>query len=460
MISLFSRFLMAVLVITLAACTVAPAATPQNPNPTSNPAPTATSKPKPDVQANVSEAVLKSDQPRAQTPKAPDDAVKAVTAGQAEFGLDLYHTLGGQNNLFFSPYSISLALAMTYAGARGETEQQMASALHFTLPQDSLHPAMNALDQELASRKDLPGSQGSDGKGFRLNIVNDLWGEREFSFEQAYLDLLALNYGAGLRLMDFKTNPDGSRQAINDYIAGQTEQRIKDLIPSGAVTPDTRLVLTNAIYFNAAWLFPFERELTKPQPFTRLDGSKMDAQMMAIAGSERFSYGKGQGYQTVTLPYENSNLSMLVIVPDEGQFAQVEKSLDAKMLTAVQQDQHFQRVILKMPAFTFESEFSLAEQLKAMGMPAAFERDQADFSGMTGKRDLFISDVVHKAFVKVNEEGTEAAAATAVIMEATGAMQPEEPVELTIDRPFIFFIIDQPTGAVLFIGRVVEPSAQ
>lgn len=403
--------------------------------------------------------VAKSDKVRASAPQVPAAEMDELAAGNNAFAFDLYKGLSSQGgNLFLSPYSISLALGMTYGGARGETERQMAEALHFTLPQDSLHPAFNALDQQLAARKNT-GGEGADGKGFRLNIVNDLWGQRDYTFEQAFLDLLAENYGAGLRLMDFKTNPDGSRQEINDYIAEQTEDRIKDLIPPDAINSLTRLVLTNAIYFNAAWHHQFEEELTKDAPFTKLDGSEMTVKMMGMYGAKSFRYLDGDGFQAIALPYENRDLSMLVIMPDEGNFEAFQSGLTAEQFDAILQEMEWSDVVLKMPKFTFESQFSLSEQLQALGMVDAFSGD-ADFSGIEPKRELVIADVIHKSFVAVDENGTEAAAATAVIMEAGGAPLEVKIIELTIDRPFLFLIHDAPTNTILFLGQALEPVAE
>ena len=256
--------------------------------------------------------------------------------------------------------------------------------------------------------------------------------------------------------MDFKGNPEASRQAINDYIAQKTEQRIKDLIPSGAIDPLTRLVLTNAIYFNAAWLHPFEKSLTKDAPFTRLDGSEAQVKMMALPG-EGLQYGKGEGYQVVALPYEGGKLSMLILVPDEGKFSDVEQGLDAARLDAVLKEMHPAQVTLGLPQFRMELQFELGKVLASMGMKDAFVPDAADFSAMDGSRTLYISEVVHKSFVKVDEAGTQAAAATAVMMRASSAML-DEPVNLTIDRPFIFLIRDEPTNTLLFAGRVLDPA--
>ncbi len=374
--------------------------------------------------------------------------------GNSGFAFDLYQVLGEDeenDNLFYSPYSISLALAMTYAGARGETEQQMADTLHFILSQDRLHPAFNGLDLELARRGE--GARGKDEKGFRLNIVNAIWGQEGFQFLPEFLDVLAENYGAGLRLLDFENVPEESRVTINDWVSDQTEGRIEDLIPQGVIDELTRLVLTNAIYFNAAWAEPFEESQTTDGTFYLLDGGQVTVPMMRQ--TESFGYAEGEGYQVVELPYDGWELSMVILLPQAGAFEAFEGSLDAGRVDGIVKDLAHRQVALTMPKFEFESDFSLVDALAAMGMPDAFT-GAADFSGMTGSRDLFIADVIHKAFVSVDEAGTEAAAATAVVMKL-GAV-PEEPVELTVDHPFIFLIRDVETGAILFVGRVVNPS--
>jgi len=382
---------------------------------------------------------------------APSDLGDLVS-GNSAFAFGLYQYLAeGNDNLFYSPYSISLALAMTYAGARGETERQMADTLHFILSQDRLHPAFNGLDLELDRRGE--GAKGKDAEGFRLNIVNALWGQDGYEFLAEFLDLLAENYGAGLRLLDFAKAPEESRVTINDWVSDQTEGRIEDLIPKGIIDGLTRLVLTNAIYFNAAWSEPFEADQSDDGTFYPLDGSQVTVPMMRQ--TESFPYAEGEGYQAVELPYDGLELSMVILLPRAGGFEAFEGSLDAERVDAIVKDLARRRVALTMPKFEFESAFSLKGALAAMGMPDAFT-GAADFSGMTGNRDLFIAEVIHKAFVSVDEAGTEAAAATAVVM-ALSAM-PEVPVEVTVDRPFVFLIRDIETGAILFVGRVVDPS--
>ena len=397
--------------------------------------------------------LLESDKERVTSPDPASNEQASLVEGNSAFAFDLYQALKVKDgNLFYSPYSISLALAMTYAGARGETAEQMAETLQFMLDQDSLHPAFNWLDAELAGRGE--GAQGKDGEGFRLNIVNAIWGQKDYSFLPSFLDVLAENYGAGLRILDFINETEKSRVTINDWVSDQTEGRIKDLIPQGAIDALTRLVLTNAIYFNAAWAYPFDEKATVNGPFYLLDGGQVSVPMMKQ--TESFGYTDGEGYQAVELTYDGDELSMVILLPEDGQFQAFEDQLQSQEVGDIISSLQPAQVALTMPKFEFDSEFSLKDTLTEMGMPIAFS-GEADFSGMTGGRDLCISQVIHKAFVSVDEAGTEAAAATAVIMRLTAI--PEPPVPVTIDRPFIFLIRDIETGAILFVGRVLNPGA-
>jgi len=391
---------------------------------------------------------------RAAAPTVPQTDLAAVAAGNNAFAFDLYKAIRGQKgNLFYSPYSISLALAMTYAGARGDTESQMADTLHYTLPQSALHPAFNALDQALASRGQ--NAQGKDGTPFRLSIANSIWGQKGFTFLPAFLDALAENYGAGLRLLDFAASPEPSRGIINQWVSEQTAGKIPDLLPQGSIKTDTRLVLANAIYFNAAWLSPFEKAVTRDGAFHLLDDGTVTVPMMRA--THRYGYFKGDGYQAVELPYSGSDTSMVILLPDAGGFAAFESALDASAVDAIAGGLEYREVTLAMPKFTFKSEFALSDALKDMGMPLAFS-DAADFSGMTGKPNVLIDQVYHQAFVAVDESGTEAAAATAVVIAPTSA-QPDPPIAVTVDSPFFFLIRDMETGAVLFVGRVLNPAS-
>ena len=397
--------------------------------------------------------VLQSDKERITSPDVLTDEQALLVEGNSAFAFELYKALREEEgNLFYSPYSISLALAMTYAGARDETAQQMADTLQFLLEQERLHPAFNWLDAELAKRGE--GAEGKDGEGFRLNIVNAIWGQKDYSFLSTFLDILAENYDAGLRILDFITETEKSRLTINDWVSDQTEGRIEDLIPQGAIDALTRLVLTNAIYFNAAWENPFDKKMTADGPFYLLDGGQVIVPLMKQ--TESFSYTEGEGYQAVELLYDGGELSMVILLPEAGNFEPFEEGFQSQQISDIISGLQPTEVALTMPKFEFDSEFSLKDTFTEMGMPIAFS-SSADFSGMTGNRELFISDVVHKAFVAVDEAGTEAAAATAVIMKLTAV--PEPPVEVTLDRPFIFLIRDIETGTILFIGRLVDPDA-
>lgn len=394
--------------------------------------------------------IVASDRSRVRDPAVPEADARELVAGNTTFALDLYRTLDdGRSNLIYSPYSVSSALAMTHAGARGETEAQMARALRFTLPQERLHPAFNALDLALASRGE--GAEGQDGGGFRLHVANALWGQVGSSFAPSFLDVLAESYGAGLHVVDFAQAPGQARGIINGWVAERTEDRIEDIVPEGAIQPATRLVVTNAVYFNAAWQFPFDEDETARAPFTRLDGTSISVPMMTNHAQVR--YGEGGGFQALELPYDGGELSMVLVLPSE-EIGALGAGIDLAWLEGVFASLGTRSVTMTLPKFKFESALDLVEPLGALGMPIAFS-GLADFSGIDGQGGLFLSDVLHKAFISVNEAGTEAAAATAVIIAETSA---PEPASIRFDRPFLFFIRDIATGAILFVGRVVDPS--
>ena len=397
---------------------------------------------------------LKSDKPRQTAPPVDQSDVAAQVDGNSALAFNLYQVLKDTDgNLFYSPYSISEALAMTYGGARGETEQQMQAALQFKLPQDRLHPAFNSLDIELSKRGQ--GARGADDQGFRLHVVNAIWGQQGFKFTQQYLDLLAQNYGAGLRIVDYIKDAEKSRQTINQWVSDQTENRIKDLLPQGSIDSLTRLVLTNAIYFNAAWQSQFQKNATADGQFTLLNGNKVSVPMMRQMHT--FGYTEGTDYQAVELPYDGNELSMVILLPKADRFKAFEAALKAQQVKDIVQNLKSSEVDLTMPRFKVESQFSLKKALASLGMPIAFSASEADFSGMDGLKDLYISDVVHKAYVNVDENGTEAAAATGVVVGTTS--MPAKTYQVTLDHPFIFFIRDIQTGAILFLGRVASPGA-
>ena len=397
--------------------------------------------------------IVQSDLPRETDPDVRTEDVGDVASGNTAFAFELFHEIvEGDENLFFSPYSISSALAMAYAGARGATETEMEETLHFGLGQAVVHPAFNRLDLELNSRENLPPPY--EGEGFQLNVVNAVWGQEDHGFLSDYLDTLAVNYGAGLRLLDFRQDPDGSRLTINDWVSDQTNERIQDLLPQNSITPDTVLVLTNAIYFNAPWLNPFEKERTEIGSFTCFDNTTVETPMMHQ--QTRFGYAEWEHGRSVELLYNGAELSMVVLLPDAGQFQTFTEGLNAAQYEAIVDSLSMCEVDLRFPKFEFDYDVSLADPLAALGMNTAFQPLAADFSGIDGTKDLFISDVLHKAFVSVDEEGTEAAAATAVLFVGTG--MPEPTVTVTVDRPFLFVIRDIPTGTILFVGQVVEPA--
>ncbi len=313
--------------------------------------------------------------------------------------------------------------------------------------------AINALDQALATRSGSFLDNMSNPQDVTLSIANAPFAQVDEQWQQPFLDALAQSFGAGLRLVDFRTDPDAARQLINGWVNDQTNQRIPQLLDQGALTPMTRLVLVNAIYLKAPWLTPFEAEMTKPGTFTRLDGSTVQLPMMAT--QEGLLYASGQGWQAVELPYVGNQLAMDLIVPDD--IAAYTQSLTADSFAQLTAALSTNEVILTMPRFSAETKADLADLLSAMGMPLAFDPYQADFSGMTTQDQLFITHVIHQANISVDEKGTEAAAATAVTMDAAAA--PAEPVHMNVDRPFLFALRDTQTGAILFLGQVVNPSA-
>jgi serpin B len=368
--------------------------------------------------------------------------------GNTQFATDLYREVRGKpGNLFMSPHSISIALAMTYAGANSSTAAQMADVMHYDVPGEQLHAAFNKLDLDLASRAD---NATGDTIPFRLKTANAIFGQQDKSFMQPFLDTLARNYGAGLRVLDFIADPDASRLTINRWVEDQTNDKIKDLLPDGTITPDTRLVLTNAIYFSAAWDEPFRAEETADRPFKLADGATISVPTLHQVHDR--GYGVGEGYKAAELPYDGGQLSMVVVVPDD--MATFEASLDAVRVKDIFASIHTSLLDLTLPKFEFEAPLGLKDVLQNLGMTDAFTPFVADFSGIDGTRDLVITDVLHKGFVSIDEKGTEAAAATAVVVGTTSV---PEPATLVVDRPFVFFIRDRPTGAILFVGRVLDP---
>jgi serpin B len=427
-----------IIAVLLASCGATAPAAPTDPSPT------------PGGSRGMDTQLVRANVPR-EEPSAGNDRATLVD-GNTAFAFDLYRRAieGSDDNLIFSPYSISLAFSMPYAGARGDTERQMAETLRF-LPQDEHHDAFNALDQYLESLNEQPDPGGAEGDAFKLNIANAVWGQQDFPFEEAYLDTLARFYGAGLRAVDFVSQPQQAADTINRWVAEQTADRITDLLPPGMIRPNTRLVLVNAIYFNASWLFPFNEAMTEDGTFTRLDGSTVTTPLMH--GSPRVRYAESDSWQAVSLPYVGRNVEMLVILPREGQFEAVESSLSGDWLRDLRDRLEERDVTLTLPRWEFDSDLDLKELLTQMGMTAPFEN--ADFSGIS-ERGLWIDAALHRGTITVDEEGTEAAAATAIAMVESAMM----PAELIADRPFIYAIVERETGSILFLGRVMDPAVR
>jgi len=384
--------------------------------------------------------------------------LEALVEGNTTFAVDLYqHLKSLKGNFFFSPYSISSALGMTYAGARGATEAEMAKTLRFTLGQDRLHQTMGKLMTDLNTRK-LKGRWPKDPQAgkrpFELVVANALWGQEGYPFKPSFLRLTRKHYEAGLTELDFRKDVEKARQTINAWVEKKTKDKIRDLIRQGQLSPASSLVLTNAIYFKSAWAEPFQKSSTRPKPFHMSNGTTVQVPVMQLI--ERFPYLEKKTFRAVSLPYSGNALSMLVLVPREVDgLATLEEGMKAGDLADWEGEMAVKQVHLGLPKFKFTSRFILNDALEALGMKGAFALGTADFTGMAGTDELFIGRVIHQAFVDVNEAGTEAAAATAVVMEGEGPPEPA-PV-LMIDRPFLFLIRDNKTGSILFMGRVLDP---
>jgi serpin B len=384
----------------------------------------------------------------AEEPPAKETADKAaVVQGNTAFALSLYSQLRSRaGNLFFSPFSLSTALAMTYAGAHGQTAEQMAAVLHFPADLQRLHSAFAALGKDL--------QDDGERRGYQLHVANALWGQQGYRFREEFLQTTKTYYGAGLNEVDFRTAAEEARRTINAWVEQQTKEKIKDLIPPGMLDALTRLVLTNAIYFKGDWAHPFKKPQTKEEPFKVTATQQVTVPMMNQTGF--FKYFDGGSFQALELPYVGDKLSMLVLLPKEVDgLATFEQSLTAQKLVEWLPALRSQEVVVALPKFTVTAEFLLNQALSALGMPLAFS-DAADFSGMSEDRGLALSAVLHKAYVDVNEEGTEAAAATGGVARVTSAPLTPPPV-FRADHPFVFLIRDTRSGGILFLGRVTQP---
>ncbi|MCK4539081.1 MAG: serpin family protein [Candidatus Krumholzibacteria bacterium] len=369
-------------------------------------------------------------------------------SGTSELAFKLYHEIRtDEDNFLLSPHSLAVAFGMVYAGAMGETEREMAEALCFDYPHGIFHAAMKELNALLQSR-----GEQVDPESFRLNLTNGCWGRDDLVYLGSYTDLLLEYYGAGLEYMDFVNHPNESREAINQWVEDQTEGKIEDLIPEGAIDAYTYLVLANTIYFKASWLSQFDPECTWEMPFHLIDGTTVNAPTMGQM--TKYPFVDGEGYKALELPYVGEEVSMLILLPDKGSFAAFEESLTPGMVDGIVNALDTTFASLALPKFSFSSDFDMKPVLENMGMTGAFY-EGANFTGMDGVNDgsPFISFVAQKTFIAIDEAGTEAAAATGIGMSLTSAGE-----IFNVDRPFIFAIRDIETGTIIFLGRVVNPT--
>ncbi len=374
---------------------------------------------------------------------------QSLVEGNTAFALDLYGQLKTRSgNLFFSPYSLSTCLAMTYAGARAETEKQMGQALHFEENQRQLHSAFGELQRQLTEASKL--------EGIELNIANALWTQKDPPLLPAFLQITKGEYQANVNQADFRTGAEEARDKINRWVSQKTKEKIQNILPPGSLTDLTRLVLANAIYFKGVWARQFEKTETSTQPFHLSTARHVEVPFMHHFDEVR--YKEDADFQAVELPYKGGGLSMVILLPRQVEACgTLEDRLTPALLSRSLGRMKMQKVEIFLPRFKLESSFELSDTLAKMGMRDAFG-PKADFSGMDGTKSLYISAVFHKAWGEVNEEGTEAAAATAVAMTRSAVIkQPPPPPIFRADHPFIFLIRDTRSGSVLFLGRLVDP---
>lgn len=386
----------------------------------------------------------------AATPTADQEAAKRIATGNNAFAFDLFSELASDSNenIFISPFSISTALAMTYAGAQNETAKTMARTMHFGEQSPAWHMDYGRYIKQI---------ELGSGKGVSLRTANRLWGDLMFKPTMEYLDMSKTAYGSAMKRLDFRHQAEASREVINHWVERETENKIQDLLPQGAVNPLTRLVLTNAIYFKGDWAQAFDGKRTKDRAFTKADGSKVTVPFMQQ--TSRFAYAERDYYQMLRLPYKGNKQSMIVVLPNSGK--QLPKLTESLQLSDLEEmyGTGSQEVEVYLPKFKMTLPLKLSSSLKAMGMELCFS-DQADYSGISKQEGLKISEVIHKAFIEVDEVGTEAAAATAVVMQATSSAMQERsmPKVFNANRPFLFYIVDDATGSILFMGRLMNPA--
>lgn len=391
--------------------------------------------------------------------------IQQAVDAQTDFAVDFYRVLAGFpnpqkpiENILYSPFSISSAMSMVYAGARARTESQFSQALHFWLPQESFHKAMGDLEKHLR--------QQAEKADYELSVANALWMDQRTTFAEEFLAQVSQAYSAHLERMDFVNNPFRSTRLINQWVEEQTRRRIQNLIPEGTLDALTRLVVTNAVYFKGKWAFPFDPQATRPDRFTvstytlregrlEVESHPVDAQMMFC--KENFGYAENDTCQILEMLYQGGHLRMVILLPRDPDLYRLEQAFNRQTLTEWLDALRSQEVEVYLPRFTFTYQSELKPALVQLGLAEAFSPN-ADFSGITGGRDLVLSHVIHKAFVQVDEEGTEAAAATGGVMKLTS--MPALPPVFRADKPFLFLIQDKTTGALLFVGRMADPTKE
>lgn len=426
----------------------------QNPTP-SNPTPNNPQPNNPVTPAPIPAPTPTPVQPAGFKQYAPAKDTSDTVNAANQFAFELYNQYKNTtDNVFFSPYSISSALEMTYEGARGQTAREMQSVFHFSADQDIRIPSFAKLYSQINAKNDA----------YQLSTANALWAQKDYPFDPNYVKTIATYYGGNASNLDFKNDAENSRQTINSWVSSKTNSKIPELLAKGILNGATRLVLTNAIYFKSKWESVFKKNATQPQDFTTAAKNKIKAPTMYQEA--HFNYGETSDYQAIELPYENNDLSMVIILPRAGNTGAVEGNLGADSFGGLKKSLKSELVDVYLPKFKFDTAYSMSKTLVTMGMPTAFDSDNADFAGMYDKvkannDNLYISDVIHKAYVDLNEDGTEAAAATAVVMItaaiAHGPARPE-PKVFRADHPFIFAIVHNATGSILFLGKVNDPT--
>jgi serpin B len=395
--------------------------------------------------------IVQADLSRMEAPMVSDEQEALLRDGNNSFAFDMYRTINQEesDNLIYSPYSIWLVFSMVYGGAEGETESQMAGVFHF-LSQENQHVTLNAIDQRLQAFSTL---QAAEDKGipFQLGLANAMWSQQGYAYNQPYLDLLATQYGAGLHVLDFQNSAEAAREAINAWVDEKTDGRIQEIATPGSISTATRLVLTNAILFKAGWVYKFDRQATVDGSFTLIDGKQVTTPLMHERAP--LDFVEKEDYQAIRLPYVDYKVEMWIILPAEGRFEAVQDKLGTDLMNDIEQQARMEDVTLTLPSFNFESELPLNGLLTQMGLTEAF-CPAGDYGGIAEGGELCIDQAVHKATITVDEEGTEATAATMVAMPASIM----EEVEMTVDRPFLFTIVARESGIILFSGQVLDPT--